>query len=58
MAPKVTNALNMIQYTLNNAESFAGQTVFFPVFVSLLMLIVSWGIEIGFLFLIMQKSEE
>jgi hypothetical protein len=58
LAPKVTNALNMIQYTLNNAESFAGQTIFFPVFVSFLLLLVSWIIEIGFIFLIMHKTQE
>lgn len=58
MQPKVYSCRNMLQFAINNAEQFTGQSATFPIFLAMFKLVIVLGIEMGNLTLLMYYDNE
>lgn len=48
----------MLQFAINNAEQFTGQSATFPIILAIFKLVICLGIEIGNLILLMYYDNE
>lgn len=58
MYPEFYACRNMLQFALNNAEQFTGQSATFPILLAIFKLAVALGIEMGNLVLLMYYDNE